>query len=142
MTFGDERRGLSLSHPIHTHARTHTRTHICLSVIKGERRKKRVWRLALTCVREQGMVVGVIVEFRPHAEGEFFHVWQICLVVDVLQEGERKRNQITSRHLHVAFILRLDSTRRPEYRSLTRFTLLIDCVDSVKMHVERLSNLH
>lgn len=34
------------------------------------------------------MVVGVIVEFRPHAESELLHVRQVRLVMDVLQDGD------------------------------------------------------
>lgn len=32
------------------------------------------------------MVVAVIVEFRPHAQGELLDVWQLRLVVNVLRK--------------------------------------------------------
>lgn len=52
------------------------------------RSRSTIFRRALTCVREQRMVVGMIVEFRPHAEGELLHVRQVHLVMDVLQDGK------------------------------------------------------
>lgn len=59
--------------------------------MKGER-KRVLYRAhdALTCVREQGMVIGVIVKFRPHAEGEFLHVRQLRFVMDVLRKKRKE----------------------------------------------------
>lgn len=71
-TLGNKCGGLSLLHPIYF-------TIGCK--VKGERNE---FQRALTCVREQRMVVGMIVEFRPHTKSELLHVWQICLVMDVL----------------------------------------------------------
>lgn len=71
-TLGNKCGGLSLSHPIYFTIKYK---------VKGERNE---FQRALTCVREQRMVVGMIVKFRPHTESELLHVWQICLVMDVL----------------------------------------------------------
>lgn len=76
-------------------------------VIKGERRKKRVYRLALTCVGEQGLVVGAIVKFRPHAEGELLQVRQVRLVADVLQEEVKSLDRMVCHRRALRLISRL-----------------------------------
>lgn len=53
--------------------------------VKGKRKPAD----SLTCVRKQRMIVGVVVEFGPHAQGELLGVRQLRLVVQVLRKESR-----------------------------------------------------
>jgi len=60
------------------------------------------------------MVIGVIMEFRPHAEGELLHVWQVHFVMDVLQDEE----MYIHTHIRTLYNFRVNLTLKSEISHL------------------------